>query len=230
LDYCDKYVIPGYQKPFRHDRSIVAPCYGGVLAWIADNIACKRRTDLESRDIELLWLEIRSNNLRILLGVIYRPPNTDDSFWDNLSDNLTNIHESHNGKIILIGDLNADLQTRQGKHLQNLIESKTLYSFIDEPTRITDTSSTILDHCLSNCPRLIQRCEILKPIGNSDHCTIAVFSDMNVKAEKAYKRTMWEFKNETFHTFKDSLDSFLCGKTYCQKMLTNIVNPGQIQY
>ena len=46
--------------------------YGGVLAWVSDSIACKRRIDLEAAEIEAMWLEIRSKNNKFYLCVTYR--------------------------------------------------------------------------------------------------------------------------------------------------------------
>jgi hypothetical protein len=43
-----------------------------------------------------------------------RPPNSDDSLWENLQGNVDIVKQTYNSKIMLIGDLNADSKTRQG--------------------------------------------------------------------------------------------------------------------
>ena len=60
-DSSDRFMIPGFQKPFRRDRDantgIVG--YGGVLPWVHDTIACKRRLDQELPTTEAMWLVVR---------------------------------------------------------------------------------------------------------------------------------------------------------------------------
>ena len=83
----DDYLIPGYQRPFRRDRGPDngPPGYGGVIAWVSDKLACKRRNDLESNDLEALWLEVRSLNFKFFVCTLYRTSsNSDRSFWDKL--------------------------------------------------------------------------------------------------------------------------------------------------
>ena len=50
-------------RPVLRDDSLSSKRGGGVVVYIADYIGYKRRTDLESADIESIWLEI---NLKIL--------------------------------------------------------------------------------------------------------------------------------------------------------------------
>ena len=70
-----QFKIDNYNLPFRKDRSDNSG-YGGVMAWVNSNILCKRRLDLEHDSYELMWLELKLLNVKILLGIIYRPPNT----------------------------------------------------------------------------------------------------------------------------------------------------------
>lgn len=64
--------IPGFSSVFR-DRDKIRG--GGVGAYIRDNIAFKRRTDIESIEpqLEHMWVEIpgRNRHSKMLLGVMY---------------------------------------------------------------------------------------------------------------------------------------------------------------
>ena len=84
-DSSEDYRLPGFQEPFRRDRdpNIGAVGYGGVLAWISNKIACKRRRDLELPDIEAMWLKVRSVSKKFFLCIVYRAPsNANDIFWE----------------------------------------------------------------------------------------------------------------------------------------------------
>lgn len=61
-DKSDKLKLAGYQMPIRRDRDFGVQGYGGVMVWISDKLACKRRKDLELQDIEAMWVEVRSIN------------------------------------------------------------------------------------------------------------------------------------------------------------------------
>ena len=50
---------------------------GGVVVYIADHIKYKRQNDLESSEIESIWLEINLKNTKpFLISSVYRPPSS----------------------------------------------------------------------------------------------------------------------------------------------------------
>ena len=116
-DDLDNFRIDGYQKPFIQNRVHTG---GGVLCWVADNIAAQRRLDLEVNEIEALWLEVRENVHKFLLCVAYRPPSCAD-FWTHLQNCLDKIYIARdvNSKVLLIGDFNSDFNTQQGQRLSD---------------------------------------------------------------------------------------------------------------
>ena len=163
-----------YQPPFRRDRTILnGPTgYGGVLAWVHDTIACKWRIDLELQNIEAMWLEIRSKNNKFLLCVAYRPPTYHD-FWDVLQTNFNLVNETSGVKIILTGDLNADPSTPDGQQMLEFANANGLTVHINEATRITQYSKSILDQFLSNIPQMFKSVSVSDaPVSTNDHCTI----------------------------------------------------------
>jgi hypothetical protein len=99
----DDYNIAGYQPPFRKDR-IDNSGYGGVLVWAQNELRSKRRQDLETIDLELLWLEINTKQGKVLLGTIYRPPNSRNKFWTDLESNLVSVLDERASRIVIIGE------------------------------------------------------------------------------------------------------------------------------
>jgi len=55
---------------------------GGVAVYVNNNIASKRRPDLETNEVECVWLELIRKKWKTLLGVFYRPPNSCSNIWD----------------------------------------------------------------------------------------------------------------------------------------------------
>ena len=66
--------IPGYHEPLRHDRNRHG---GGVLMYIAENLAYQQRSELQSNNYEHLWADIRINNQIFAINGLCRPPNED---------------------------------------------------------------------------------------------------------------------------------------------------------
>ena len=80
---------------------------GGVLLAIRNNIKTFRRYDLETK-CELLWNEIHTNHgQKMLIGVYYRPPNTNIEYLQLMDDSLIKVRSLCNfDKIFLLGDFN----------------------------------------------------------------------------------------------------------------------------
>ena len=55
-DNIQDFLIDGFHTPFILNRPTHA---GGVLCWVRNDIVAKRRMDLELKELEALWLEIR---------------------------------------------------------------------------------------------------------------------------------------------------------------------------
>ena len=66
--------LPNFYTIIRKDRQIPNSRGGGVAFYVSINIKAVPRLDLSSDNIELLWLEITTNNKTLLTGVCYRPP------------------------------------------------------------------------------------------------------------------------------------------------------------
>ena len=165
--------LPGYQLPFRRDRDDDSG-YGGVLAWVSDHVAAKRRHDLELPGLEALWLEIRSHNNKFLLCTAYRPPNAGNAFWNLLQESISTAKESNIQYLMIAGDLNADPDSAPGQIFKNFLAANHLIAHIDEPTRVTETSAKVLDQFVSNMPDFVRNIVVRSPVSTNDHCTIGL--------------------------------------------------------
>ena len=128
---------------------------GGVAIYINNKIRFRRRPDLHIEGVEDIFIEIiNENNKNTLMGVVYRPPNHHiDTFLDNLDESL-HIISQEKKDIYIMGDYNIDLlsltnQNTSSRFLNNL-SSFSLQPHINKYTRITATSSTLIDNIFSN--------------------------------------------------------------------------------
>ena len=152
---CNMISILGYT----HIGNYRKDCKGGRVSILLKNgIPYKRREDLDifiEGKTESVFIETISKCGRpILMGSMYRPPNTD---LDQFSNNLTNIvsrARATKGKIpyeIIRGmDHNVDLlkgnlHTPTHNFIENVINLN-LYPTITRPSRITHHSATLIDN------------------------------------------------------------------------------------
>ena len=227
---CD-YKMNGYQSLFRRDRTVGSTGHGGVAAYVSDNIACKRRRNLEIPEIEGLWLEINVVNTKFLLLVIYRTEsNSNNLFWQTLQNNIDDVRSENNLPIMIIGDLNADPQTRHGRCLREFADNNFFTIHVKEPTRITENSASILDQILTNFPTLVKEVNVDAPLSTSDHCLISAKCLFKIKRQKVYMRRMWNFGRANFDLFRQTLAEIDWENSFQSENLNDICKVLQIKY
>ena len=172
--------LPNFQDPFRRDRDNDSG-FGGVLAWVSNDIAAKRRKDLEIQNLEVMWLEIRAHNNKFLLCIAYRPPNAGQDFWDSFQASLDLAKNTDISNLVITGDLNADPSTPNGRLLIQVAESNNLILHINEPTRITPEKRSTLDQFMTNIPMFVRNLKIEPPVSTNDHCTIGIELHFKIK-------------------------------------------------
>ena len=90
---------------------------GDVVVYIAYHIKYKRRNDLESSEIESIWLEINLKNTKpCLISSVYRPPSSHMQ-WINEFSFQTEKAASAADEIHFLGDFNITLFSDETKSL-----------------------------------------------------------------------------------------------------------------
>ena len=142
----------------RFDRN---RCGGGVAMYIKNTIPYLERRDLVFDNLEMICVEITWQNCKpILVTTWYQPPTADLDIFSNFELFLIKC-DMEDKELILAVDLNCDvnkLAPDQHTHkLQTLCSIYQLYQVINEPTRITKTTSTPIDLILTNKSEYISR-------------------------------------------------------------------------
>ena len=83
--------ISGYHEPIRHDRPINGRHGGGVLMYIAENLAFQHRPEFQSANYEHLWADVRINDKLFAINGLYRPPNEDADSHKTFLETAENI-------------------------------------------------------------------------------------------------------------------------------------------
>ena len=129
---------------------------GGVCMYVHNDITCKQISNLTILldHFESIFIECTIESKKVMLGVIYRRPNTKvDDFMLALSDVL-NILRRKKCKCYVMGDFNLNLFSYDSNHdVQNFINcmySHGFYNTINRPTRVTSHSATLIDNIFTN--------------------------------------------------------------------------------
>ena len=167
--------ITGYEI-LRKDRNRNG---GGVAVYVRNTINYISRTELDTDDLETITVEIsKPRSIKpFIVNCLYRPPNaTVERFsaYERLIEKL----DSENKEIILIGDFNCDwtgvksgIMQPQTNKLHEITEAFQFEQMIEQPTRITEHSETIIDLVFTNKPELVTNFGVIH-IGISDHSLI----------------------------------------------------------
>lgn len=97
--------------------------------------------------IEMLSVEMQTKVGSLLLCLHYRPPGRDTSLVE-LETALDSLRLASFSRVILLGDFNVDLlvDSPTCSDLAGLVAIYGLTQVISEPTRVTSSTSSLLDH------------------------------------------------------------------------------------
>ena len=94
------------------------------------------------------------NKKNIILGVIYRPPNTDINVFNDKLDNILDTINKEGKLCYIMGDYNINIlnsKTHQGTNeFVNMMSSYAFVPLISRPTRVTADSATLIDNIFTN--------------------------------------------------------------------------------
>ena len=134
--------------------------HGGVLLYVSDNLHSKERIDLnsilyKSKFLESVFVEINNPGKKnVIVGCIYKHPLLDiNDFNDDYLEPLFEKIAGENKDIFLIGDFNIDLINSDTEPISSFLDTMTANLYVPHitlPTRITPTSSTLIDNIYSN--------------------------------------------------------------------------------
>ena len=129
---------------------------GGVDILSHNSLKYTRRYDLEqhnSDSLESCWLELTGFKKNVVVGSVYRPPNTSEKDFIERYDKILKQIQQTEHKECLIGlDHNMDLlkshvHSNTNKFLEKTLKQNML-PVITRPTRITKSTATLIDNIM----------------------------------------------------------------------------------
>ena len=201
---------------FRNDRDRNG---GGVALYINENLSPCMINDNTCISSESVWVKVKVKYGYIIIGSIYRPPNSPVSYHDYIINDLDFI-SSFNYELIIMGDLNYDCYDKHNQSYVCNAKIKTLEimyqlkQIINKPTRVTAEFSTLIDVIL--CTDHFQPSSSVLHISLSDHYPILA----NFALHKS-KRPTKTIKRRNYNNL--NYTEFICD-LYRSDILNSIYN------
>ena len=139
--------IPGYHPIIHQPRPTKG---GGVALYINESLDFEEYTIKNYWNFELVEVKIKLHSAWTHLALLYNTPKTPKQlFLSSFEQYLSKLNAKN---AILCGDINIDLQKSDliSRQYLTCLESSSFKVHNHEPTRTTRTSSTCLDHFISN--------------------------------------------------------------------------------
>ena len=153
---------------------------GGVACYIKRSLACNYKENF-CKSTESIFVDIfLPKSKPILVGILYRSPDKNDCVR-NLEETFTGCDILENQECYLLGDFKINLfynaknifgkkgYTYELKSLPSLTKeylnfgrSYSLEQLILLPTRITESTATLIDHVLTNSPHKIIQSDVIE--------------------------------------------------------------------
>ena len=186
---------------------------GGVSILFKKSLKFRELPELSDTidSCESLFAEIELTNKNIIIGCLYRPPGNDISTFTSDVETLLAKLNKLNKRVYLLGDYNIDLlkvhNHTPSREFVDCMFSSSFVPLIHRPTRLTDTTATIIDNIFTNHIHT-DRMNGIIPMGISDHFPIfTLLSDIRpsiITGSTILTRTI---NDQTIHELDDHLKS-----------------------
>ena len=201
--------IPGF-KFFKKNRC--SKHGGGIGIFLRDSLAQNAKVIQLPQTFsqpETLFIEVSIKNVKVAVGVMYKPPKIPYGVFATIQETLAYITTKYEHTIIC-GDFNINYLQPESYPTSffqlNVTEPFGLSQIIKEPTRITTTSTTLIDLFLVNNPGNVKTSGVVDVPGISDHCLI--YMAYSIKKPKFTPKTFTrrDFKNFSQESFQQDIN------------------------
>ena len=194
---------------------------GGVVCYIRNDLSYDVKSFFPP-EIENIFFEILLPNTKpIIVGIIYRPPSQSE-FLEIINTHFSKL-DTNNNEIYILGDFNINLYLNNSYIFlkNNLLQSQSItsdikkyYEFctmfglkqlIEVPTRVTCSSSTIIDHILASFPDRVSQ-QGVTDVGLSDHQIIYCTRKISRMKRSKHKEIRYRsLKNYSADIYEEAL-------------------------
>ena len=214
-------VFPDGFNAYRRDRP--DGCGGGVFLLVSQQYESPQPEELtvdSNVDCEAVWVKVKvQGSSDLYIGSFYRPPDkTNPEYLQELQSIMRRIPTDKGAHLWLGGDFNLpDIIWEEesvvpyasyssiSNQLLSIAKDSFLEQIVAQPTRITETTSNILDLFFTSNPTLINKVEVIPGIG--DHEAVFIESSLRPMRFVTPPRKIYKYKNADYQSMRRELRS-----------------------
>ena len=151
----------------------------GITMYLSSDLKWKQRTDLETDEIECIWVKVDIfKSKSFLVGCTYRPLDSSSylrkDFNKNINEMLTKVNNL-SMETILLGDTKVNYLVKSShKEIKELFITHGLHQLVKLPTRVMQEAKSLIDVIMKNTRSNVHHTDVL-PLSLSDHdCVMCV--------------------------------------------------------
>ena len=195
--------LDGYQ--FIHRDSITSA--SGVGLYISNSLVFSVNpcSNLRLSNAEHLWVDLKTNQGIVVVGVVYRHPENSTHAIDDFNANLNMLILSLEKPFYCLGDFNINLLNIYARdeirRYANMLLGCNCRCLIDVPTRVTETSKTLIDHVITNDKQRAVTTGVLISDLSDHYGVFAIISHIDIKnkiSNQLFIRDMTQFILDNF--------------------------------
>ena len=203
--------IPVYT--FLHVNSLTNA--GGVGVYINNNLHLKQiNLSVKCATCKDIWMNITfpKTNTQFIVGTIYWNPNTCVTKLLEYLNEILIVLNAAKKHYFILGDINihtlssisTSTNNNNGVDCMNLLTSHCVASLVNEPTRVTATAATCLDHILTNENRYVLTPAVIE-CSITDHYPIMVFTFCKLTVSSIQSKHVRSLKKLSIENFNTDL-------------------------
>ena len=225
---CELYGIAGYSHIYQYRSSRIG---GGVSLFLKEDWEYSLRVDLSKNNtyIECMFVEIKQtefNSIKnIIIGIIYRPPNTDINEFNKCFSEIFSVLEQEDKVVHIMGDYNINLLNASNhvgsSEFLDLFYSNGFVPLITKPTRMQNNSKTLIDNIFCNNISEYKFTSGVLHTDISDHLPIFMISETVSCNNSSVSYQCREYNENNLLKFHNILSNFdwnlVTGNYSCQE-------------
>ena len=167
------------------------------MIYVRNTLVAHRRTDLEINGLEAVWLEIIVRSKTILIRGFYRPPNSNNNYFDLILESIDKAYSTKIADIIITGDFNINMLVNGNNKMTDVTQLYNLKQLIQEPTHFTENSSSLRSSAF--------KCSVIDnfiPHQTHYHCPSHLLMKFIRPKLKSFKRHIWNYNSADYDEFR----------------------------
>ena len=156
-------------------------------------------------NLEIITVSVCYGSSKVFVSLFYRPPNSSSQIFDDLFLYLQSLNVGSFCNYILLGDFNVNFCNQSHpfySKLYSIFESFCLSQIVTDHTHLGPNGTTsMIDLIATSSPSLLQSCETIPPLSNSDHMGLLLQSQWRQTRQPrgGSTRYIWLYKHADWH-------------------------------